>query len=357
MAKSNDKTEESETKPEADAPDNTKAPVSKAGVLALLLAIVALAGAGWSGWQLNQLGNVPGALDTAANDYQSLAGQLERLQRDQADQQEALKDLEDSLSAGLSSVSDVPLRVQQVEELVKSVPGVEAKQRSDWLRAEALYYLRIANAQAQLTGNAAIAASALQLADEKLLASGDPRLGAVRAKVSDEITALRAVPTIDKEGISFRLQSLAAQTSDWPFRSASPDSFKPAIQAPEGEMSAWDRLLGTLKSVFESIILVKQIEGEPLEQQLGMTERALITENLRSELQIARLAFLANNPELFDQALKQSGAQLLLYFDTDAEAIKVALETIAELRETTFPGAIPDISESLGLFLALEEKQ
>jgi uroporphyrin-3 C-methyltransferase len=356
MANSNDQNEVSASDSDIK-PAQPKAPVSKTGVFGLLVAILALAAAGWSGWQLNEMRNLPNAVNTATSDFRNLSRRLDQLREGLREQEDAIDDLEDTLASGLSAVSDLPLRVEQVEELVKSVPGVDSKQRSQWLRAEALYYLRIANAQAQLVGDAEVAASALTLADEKLLESGDPRMAAVREQISNELAALRAVPKLDREGISFRLQSLIGQTDEWPFREAMPTSFKPDPGVPEGEMSFTDRILGTLKSVFDSIVSVKQIDGEPLEQQLGVAERALIVENLRSELQVARLAFLANNPELFGQALQQSATQLRRYFDMDAESVTAALDMLAELGTTKFPGDIPDISASLALLQSVGESE
>ena len=325
--------------------------ISWLGLFALLVALAALGVGGFASWQLLQLRNLPNQVSNSADNFQQLTGQLTQLENSQARQSEALSDLEDSLADGLAAISDVPLRIEQVETLVNNIPGLKPKQRADWLRAEALYYLRIANAQATLTGNAEVASRALELADEKLRDTGDPRLAAVRAQLSDEVTALRAMPSIDREGISFRLQSLIAQASNLDFKVVSPESFRPEIELPEGEMGPWERLQGTLKSVFSTIISVKKVDGPPIEQQLDVTERALIVENLRSELQISRLAFLSNNADLFQTSLQQSADQIQRYFDTDTEAVGAALETIAELSNTVFPGPVPDISGSLAMFL------
>lgn len=325
--------------------------VSWLAVFALLLSLCALGAAGFSGWQLFLLRSVPTQLNVAANEYEDLADQLSQLQRNISIQKTTIGELDDALVTGLATVSDIPLRIEQVETLVKSVPGVEAKQRADWLREEALYYLRIANAQALLTGNAQVAVKALELADEKLRATGDPRMAVVRASLSDEIVALRSVPSIDREGVSFKLQALIGRANEWPFRKASPNSFRPSIEVPEVDLGSWERFKATLTSVFATIISVKKVEGSPLEQQLDVTERVLIVENLRAEMQIARLAFLSNNAGLFNQALTNSANQLNQYFDPDAGSVAGALADLSELGETAFPGPMPDISESLALFL------
>ncbi len=57
-------------------------------------------------------------------------------------------------------------------------PGVSTRIRADWLKKEALYYLQVANAQVTLVGDAGVAVTALQLADDKLLEAADPTLDA-----------------------------------------------------------------------------------------------------------------------------------------------------------------------------------
>ncbi len=74
-------------------------------------------------------------------------------------------------------------------------------------------------------------------------------------------------------------------------------------------------------------------------------------------MQIARLAFLANNDALFKQAIENSDNQIKAYFDGDSEAVAAALETLGELSSTAFPGQLPDISKSLAMFLAVGERQ
>jgi uncharacterized protein HemX len=362
MAKSNKGSAESDTAPPTadDAVAAPRAPSRWPGVLAVLALLVSLAAAGaagFSAWQFAQVSYVPRALDSSASDLAGLTEQLNRLNQVQAEQQSVLRDFEVSIDAAVTQLKDVPLRLEQVETLVKSVPGINADRRSEWLTAEALYYLKLANAQASLTGNAAVAASALQLADEKLRESGDPRLTAVRAQLSDEITALRAVPSVDRAGISFRLQSLITQVPEWSLRTEAPTSFRPEVELPQGDLGPWERFTETLKAVFASVISVKKVEGEPVALQLSVAERSLVLENIKSELQIARLAFLGNDEALFKQSLKHCIEQINRYFNVESEGVAAALETLNELSATGFVVDIPDISTSLAMFLAIGESQ
>ena len=92
------------------------------------------------------------------------------------------------------SIHNVPVldTVDRLEQTVTALPGTNQPGRSQWLKTEATYYLRIANAQVLLGGDAEVIAGALRLADEKLRETGDPTVAPVRAVLSEEIAALEA---------------------------------------------------------------------------------------------------------------------------------------------------------------------
>lgn len=322
--------------------------------LALLLALIALAGAGWSSWQLSSMRELPGRLEGDAARLNDLAAQLQSIQSVSRGQQQMLAELENSLAGGLSALPDLDTRLRRSELQLAEIPGVSTRIRGDWLKKEALYYLQVANAQVTLVGDAGVAVTALQLADDKLLEAADPKLTPVRAELSREIAALRAVPAIDETGIAFRLQSLAEQARGWPFRRTAPDSFAPPIEVTAGGPgeSAWDRFVATVKEVMSSIVSVKQT-GEPVVTQLGSADEALIIETVEAEIQLARLALVRGNDELFRQSLARVDDQLEAFFDTDAAAVNAARTTLAELQALELPGPLPDVSGSLALMLGM----
>jgi len=244
-------------------------------------------------------------------------------------------------------------------EQVDTLTGTDREQRNRFLRAEALYYLRIANAQASLAGDAHVAVEALQLADAKLRETGDPQLDAVRARLAEDLTALRAVPQLDITGVAFRLQSLAGQVVDWPLRNPAPESFntaKPEVAASDesGATDAWARFKATVTGVFRTIVKVRENADRP-EVQLSGTQHALVIESVRAELQLARLAYVTGEFALFEQALNNADAQIRGYFATDSGAVTAALEALAELTVLERPAAMPDVSGAASLLLGLSD--
>lgn len=325
--------------------------------LALLLAILAAAAGGFAVWQLQQVqGLTTQAAGSAGQRIDRLGGELnariDTLVRESAEQQRALGDVRVALEQAITSVADLPVRVEQVEAQIASVPGIDNRSRQEFLEAEALYYMRIGNAQALLAGEPQIAANALTLADNKLREAANPRLTGVRRQLSDDIAALRAVPELDRTGISFKLQALAGQVGSWPLRYTAPDRFNndlPEFSDSAGP-SSWERVKSIVADVFNSIVSVREIDAPP-ESQLGSAEQAIVIESMRAELQLARLAITSGNAELYQQALARVAELASRYFDTRSSAVGAGLDLLDELAQVEMPGPLPDASRALSLML------
>ena len=322
-------------------------------MVALLLALLALLAAGWANWQLQALRQLPARIGADGSRVIGLTRQLDTLAASSERQQQQLEDLSDSLDAGLAVLPELTARMQQSEQQLESLSATDAGTRNAWLKAEALYYLQVANTQATLAADSRTAAIALQFADDKLRDTGDPALTAVRAKLTADLAALKALPQVDRAGMALRLQAFASQAGSWPFRSTAPERFAPAVGSPEtpADIPPWDRFIEILKAVFASIVSVKQTDARPL-AQLGAEERALIVAGLQAELTLARLALADNDAKTFRQSLQQATAQVRQYFDPQAPAVTAALVAFTELQATELPGPLPDISGALTLLLS-----
>ncbi len=342
--------------PDVAVPVTVRTPATFISLATVLIALTAIGIAAWSSWQLLSLQTLPARISGDESRLTELSRRLDMLSEDADKQRQETESIQASLEQGLAALADLPLRLEQVEEVVANIPGISQQSRAYWLKTEALYYLRIANAQALLAGDAKIAASALKLADDKLREAGDPSMVNVRAKLSEEITALNAMPEIDRAGISFRLQSLTTLVDSWPFRSKAPESFSPEPEDPAPDMGAWDRFVETIQAVLANIVSITETQSTPM-TQLGAAEQALIVESVKAELQVARLSFVSGNTELFGQSLAHVVTQAELYFDTESAVVASALVTLANIQSIEMPGEMPDISGSLSLMLAAANTQ
>ena len=311
------------------------------GALALIIALLALLAAGWANWQMQALRQLPARISADSDRIISLTRQADTLAAIGKKQEQQIADLATSLEDGLAVLPEMSNQILQNQQRLANLPVMDSGTRNDWLKTEAINYLQIANAQATLAGNAQMAASALQFADEKLRDTDDPAMAPVRAQLAKDLELLRALPQVDRAGISFRLQALADQSASWPFQGRAPDGVEQNISSVDVApgQSVWQQLLTKLKAVFSSLVIIKKTDAPPI-AQLGSVERALIVAELEAELQLARLALAAGDADGFRQSLLQLTRRLKEYFDTDAAPVAAALRTLEELQATELPGLV-----------------
>jgi uroporphyrin-3 C-methyltransferase len=255
--------------------------------------------------------------------------------------------LERQLNQRLRQMEALPGRVASIEGTVSSLQGVSTGARDAWLLAEAEYYMQIANAQLQLAGNPHLATLALTLADERVLQLADPGLVEVRRALSNELRALELMEKPDTEGITLTLASLASTVDSLPLRQ------EITLEASDGtgidpDLTGVDRAMASLRGAFGKVVSVRRTD-EALEPLIAPEAQYFLRANLALQLQAARLAVLRNEEHIFRQSLDDASAWLGEYYDTGNAAVRSAQQTIAEIGNSVFSVAIPDISESLRL--------
>ena len=344
-----------EPEPAAETPKRERSGNSVAW-LAFLLAIIAVAAAGYTAWQ-----NWQGARDTSADDNYA------RLDSRQATSTKSLADLEaqvarlggrdPSIDADLAAIrreldervgllSSLPTRMSTLESSIASLAGVSEGARDAWILAESEYYMQIANAQLQLANNPHLASLALKMADERIVQLANPALTDVRRAISDELAELDVMEKPDIEGATLTLASLARVVESLPLaRAAESDQESTDIDA---ELGGAGRAWASVKNAMSGLVKVTPPERAKL-VQLSPDAAFFLRNNIALQLQSARLALLRGQQAIFEQTLDDAGALLNDYFDTNSTLVAGALETIAEIRGHVFTAAVPDISESLRL--------
>ncbi|MBU0539805.1 MAG: uroporphyrinogen-III C-methyltransferase [Gammaproteobacteria bacterium] len=320
--------------------DKPKSGSNVLGLLALLIAIAALALAGWM-YQQEQL--------LAAQEESNSAGfqsELKSLRASQAEftslisaQREALSQLRSDASTRLDTLAR---RSQDLEVSVQSLATVN---RQDWLLAEAEYLLRLANQRAQLSHDPRSAAQLLSSADEILRDLDDAGLHPVRAQLAKEISALQSSAERDVEGSYLALQALANEAEKLKIYKA--PSYE-ALEVTE-EQSGWQqRLQGGLTAAWEklrSYIRIRHHE-ENFRAQLAPEQEAVLRASLQLMFEQAQLALLANQPELYQRALEKAASWLNRYYQLD-EHRDALLQQIDTLAEVKVDAELADISGSL----------
>ncbi len=325
--------------------------------LSFVVAILALALAGYVAWQGRQAAQDTATEDRVARLESRVTGSADSLgdlearidelgQRDPGIDAE-LDALRRELDERIRALDALPTRLSTLESSVATLAGVSEGARDAWVLAEAEYYMQIANAQLQLANNPHLAALALRMADERIVQLANPGLTDVRRALSDELAALDVMEKPDIEGATLTLASLARVVEALPLASDA-GAGDQADEEPDAELSGAGRAWASVKNAMSGLVKVTPPERAKL-AALSPDAEFFLRSNLALQLQSARLALLRGEQAVFRQSLDDTTTLLHGYFDLGSAQVAAALQTIAEVRNQVFTSDAPDISGSLEL--------
>ncbi len=313
--------------------------------------------------QITQLGErVEEAADTAQQpasdalpaELEDLLGRLDTLEDEWKQSDSAIEALGQRLAAAESAAGTDPAileefneRLEKAEAASRAAPETVAVNH-DYALDEVESYLRIANRQLGLAENVPAAESALELADERLAQLDDPHFDGVRGAISDELAAVRGIENPDLTGIALALSTLSDQIAELPVKGHSPTGpASPAAGAVEPQ-SGWDRFVASVQSALRDLVAVRRTDTtvEPL---LPPDEVYFLRRNIELKLEVARLALLQHNEEVYRTSLRGVRGWLNEYFDTQDAGVENALRQIADLEGKRIAPSLPDVSGSLEL--------
>lgn len=350
--------------PATPAPGRARAGLAAPFAVALALLATMVAGALW--WQYREFYVVLHAADA------ELQSALERVRANDRRVADQVEDLRADVEAGrgrsevlAEQVGDLPGRFADLERRLGELPaqfaalerqfdaaqGGSVDTRAAWLRAEAEYYLTLANAELELAGRWHTATTALELADDRLRALSDPTLARVRERIADELLALKGIDVPDVDGLAFTLGRLAERVDELPLRDAAPTRFEQPVDALDDTEPGLSRLWLGIRSALSGIISIERNEDRP--PPISAERRALATRQLGLELQLARIAALRAQRDAFEASLTAAAALLERDFDSGAAAVRNAAAVIGDMLAVDVAPARPDISGSLALLRSL----
>lgn len=326
--------------------------------LALLIALLAAAGAGyvlWQWWQAEQ--------EAAANDWQgTLAAALDETAQARNAADTARAELEralDELRARDSEVAQLLAEsARQREALANALAsqaGTAKTAPGTWRVAEAEYLLRIANHRLLMERDASGARHLLQLADDILRESEDFAYHDVRALLAEEITALAQFTDADVQGVFLRLEAIKGALRQLPLRlpeyiaatggetNEQTDAISPPPAPPAEPTSMW----ATLAQRLTGLVRFRQHQGDARRPLLPPEQADYLHMNLRLALDRAQLAALRHDAEVFRVSLTEANEWLAAFVDARGPAATNMAAELNELLQTNLAGELPDISRSL----------
>jgi len=204
------------------------------------------------------------------------------------------------------------------------------------MRAEIEYLLRLGNERLQLFGDRQAALATLQLAEQQLAAMDDSLLLAVRQQLQQDIRALSSIEVADPLIILAGIQDLETSLPDWPLKQA-----VAVAEVQPGEVD--DSLWGKIKQSMKSLVTISK-QDEPT---LTLEEIDWLQERIRAQFQVARIASMNGDQELFRSALQTILQWHAEHYQPDDDTNVEVRKSLQQLISTVLNPEYPDITRAL----------
>ncbi|WP_162063590.1 uroporphyrinogen-III C-methyltransferase [Vibrio taketomensis] len=223
---------------------------------------------------------------------------------------------------------------KSIESLQLAIADVKGRRPNDWLLAEADYLVKLAGRKLFLEHDVESATQLMESADQRIAALNDPSLVPLRKSMAKDITQLKSVPLIDRDGLVLRLTALQQQVDSLPLANA----ILPEAQAEEPQQVSqniddWQQNLKTsLKDFSENFITFRTRDGNiiPL---LSPEQTFYLKENMKAKLETAIKAVYVEQEALYDAALTTAQEWSFSFFDQQSNAVKEFNKSLNQLSE------------------------
>jgi uroporphyrin-3 C-methyltransferase len=307
------------------------------GWLALLLALAGLALGGYAAYELLKLKS-----DTATADL--LQQQALRID----EQQRRLESVGSAINGLQSSIDEMELAQQENAEALRKLAGTLAVDNIDLALAEIEQLLIMAVHHLTLQRDVNTALAAMEAADQRLAGLESDDVQAVRDQLNADMQVLKAVNAVDITGLSLYLSDLSGRVDKLPLASA-PVTDMEATSTPvttDTVVPAWRRLLTGVWQEFRQMFVITRT-GDGTRATLLPEESWYLYQNLRLQIETARLAVVRQDTQTLRTSLQQIDEWLRDYYETSNGEVDNILQTVQKMAAIELNPALPDVSSSL----------
>jgi uroporphyrin-3 C-methyltransferase len=279
------------------------------------------------------------AQETVQAQQRGFAEQEARLQDALGSYEASAREQLTALQARERQLAEEQKRLEAREaELRRAVADVQqriGRSGSAWMVAEAAYLMHLAKHRLELARDALTARAALELADERLRDTLDPRWAGVRETLQREREALAALDWPDLDVLADRLDGLIAQVPELepppgghqaPARVAAP----PAPVAATGEERTWNTLVDDFVSGVRDAVRIRRSD-QPVEPLPLAGEHELRRRNMTLRLEAARVALALGEAGMYRSSLEAARDALDRYFRADTPLTRSMRAALGEL--------------------------
>ncbi|EGQ7940165.1 uroporphyrinogen-III C-methyltransferase [Vibrio vulnificus] len=313
--------------PPTTTKDEQKKPSQKLSILAI---IIALLGTGGVAFQLQQQNSQYQAQITA------LQNQLQQTQSAMSNELNQVKQETVAKATEVTHKAEVVLAQQQksIESLQLAMADVKGRRPNDWLLAEADYLVKLAGRKLFLEHDVVSATSLMESADQRIAALNDPSLVPLRKAMAKDITDLKTIPLIDRDGLVLRLTALQQQVDQLPLANAIlPEAKTVEKQQVSDDINNWqNNLMASLKAFSENFITFRTRDGNVI-PLLSPEQHFYLKENIKAKIETAIKAVYQEQGEVYTTSLTTAEAWSQAFFNQDNNTVKEFTQSLKQLSE------------------------
>ncbi|KQB02436.1 heme biosynthesis operon protein HemX [Vibrio metoecus] len=239
--------------------------------------------------------------------------------------------LEQTVSQATSQATEITHRAETVleqqqksiESLQLAVADIKGRRPNDWLLAEADYLVKLAGRKLFLEHDAETATQLMESADQRIAALNDPSLTPLRKAMANDITALKNIPLIDRDGLVLRLISLQQQVNSLPLANAILPADQPQENPAVSEnINDWQtNLKSSLKAFADNFITFRSRDGNVI-PLLSPTQHFYLKENLQAKLETAIKGVYTEQQTLYVTSLTTAEQWSNSFFNAGDKAVQ-----------------------------------
>ena len=311
-------------------------------------------------WQ--RLNNIQHQLALQSADSRGQAVEARTLARQAED---ASRDTASRMSVLEARVGEVALQRGQLEALMQSL----SRNRDDNLVGDLEGAVRFAIQQTQLSGSPDPLVSALKTAQQRVIASAQPRLAPLERAIARDLDRIATSKSLDTAGLLARLDDLLRQVDDLPLQNDvatntsrrtatarnkdtphshpnAKDGYEPKDAAPSWWSTAFSTVWNAVHDEARSLVRVRRIDY-PDAVLLSPTEAFFLRENLKLRLMNARLALLGRQMAASRNDLSSASDAIRKYFDASSRRTELAAQQLSQLQQAMRDVEIPRANDTL----------
>ncbi|ABU69344.1 uroporphyrinogen-III C-methyltransferase [Vibrio campbellii] len=278
-----------------------------------------------------------------------LQSQLEQAQSAMKQELSQVKEETIEKATTVTHKAEVVLGQQQksIESLQLAVADVKGRRPNDWLLAEADYLVKLAGRKLFLEHDVESATQLMESADQRIAALNDPSLVGLRKAMANDITKLRVVPLVDRDGLVLRLTALQQQVDKLPLANALlPEAAAVEKQQVSEDIANWqDNLMTSLKDFSENFITFRTRDGNVI-PLLSPQQHFYLKENIKAKLETAIKAVYQEQGEIYTTSLETADKWAMAFFNQDDNSVKEFNKTLSQLSKQDIQVEYPAKLES-----------